>query len=69
MKMLIFSLCLALLSLFSTVGANAHSACGKVYVPGHYGPHHQWVPAHHRNRHWVPAHRGPHGRIVPGHCA
>jgi hypothetical protein len=68
MKTIIFALGLALMTLFVTVGANAHPPCGKVYVPGHYGPHHRWVPAHYRYRHWVPAHRGPHGGIIPGHC-
>lgn len=69
MKMLIFALCLGLLSFLSTVGANAHPPCGKVFVPGHYGAHHRWIPAHYNHRHWVPAHRGPNGGFIPGHCA
>ena len=69
MKLLMFALCLALLSFFATVGANAHPPCGKVYVPGHYAAHHKWVPAHYKLRRWVPAHHGPHGRLIPGHCA
>lgn len=69
MKMLIFAVCLTLVSVFSTVGANAHPPCGKVFVPAHRDAHHRWVPGHYRNRHWVPAHRDHHGRMIPGHCA
>lgn len=67
MKLFIFALCLAVLSVFSAFGATANARCGKVYVPGHYH-HHHWVPAHYVHRHWVPAHRDYHGRFIPGHC-
>ncbi len=68
MKLLVFSVCLALLSVFTTVDASAHPPCGKVRVEGHHDKHGKWIPSHWKHQHWVPGHNDRHGVWVPGHC-
>jgi hypothetical protein len=68
MKLLVFGICLALLSAFTAVGASALPPCGKVWVEGHYNRHGQWIGPHWKHRHWVPGHYNHHGEYIPGHC-
>ena len=55
MKLLVFSVCLALLSVFTAVDVSAHPPCGKVWVDGHHNKHGKWIGAHWKHRHWVQA--------------
>jgi len=68
MKLLVFSVCLALLSAFSPVVVNAHPPCGKVWVEGHYNKHGKWIEPHWKHRHWVEGHYNHQGVWIPGHC-
>jgi hypothetical protein len=68
MKFLVFSLCLALLTTFSAVNADARRPCGKVLIQGHYDRHGRWVPPRWKRLRWVPGHYNRAGRWVPGHC-
>ena len=68
MKLLVFGICLALLSAFTAVDASARPPCGKVWVEGHYNRHGAWIAPHWKHRHWVPGHYNRHGEYIPGHC-
>ena len=67
-KLLLFTVCLALLSTFTAVNVSAHPPCGKVWINGHHNRYGAWVPGHWRHRHWVHGHHNRHGAWVPGHC-
>ncbi len=69
MKLLVFSVCLALLSAFTAVDVSAHPRCGKVLVEGHRGKHGEWIKPHWRHQHWVPGHHDRRGVWVRGHCS
>ena len=68
MKLLVFSVCLALLSLFTALDVSAHPHCGKVWVAGHHNRHGKWIGAHWHHRHWVRGHHNRYGKWIPGHC-
>lgn len=68
MKLLVVSLCLALLTTFSAVNVSAHPPCGKVWVEGHHNKNGKWIKPHWKHEHWVPGHNNSHGVWVPGHC-
>jgi len=68
MKLLIFAVSLALLSVFTTVDVSARPPCGKVWVEGHHNKHGKWVEPHWRNQRWVPGHHNRNGDWIPGHC-
>ena len=68
MKLLVVSLCLALLTTFSAVNVSAHPPCGKVWVEGHHNHEGKWIPGHWRKQRWVPGHRNAEGKRIPGHC-
>lgn len=68
MKVLVFGICLALLSVFAAVDVSAHPPCEKVWVDGHYNKHGKWIEAHWKKQHWVPGHHNRKGEWVPGHC-
>jgi hypothetical protein len=68
MKLLVFGICLALLSVFTAVDVSARPPCEKVWVEGHFNKHGKWIEAHWRHQHWVPGHHNSHGEWIPGHC-
>ena len=67
-KALFLAFCLALVTVFTAVDANARPHCGKVWVKPHRDRHGRFVPGHYKRLHWVPAHRDRYGVWVPGRC-
>ena len=68
MKLLVVSMCLALLTTFSAVNVSAHPPCGKVWIDGHYNKHGKWIKPHWKHEHWVPGHHNRYGEWIPGRC-
>ena len=68
MKLLVLSICFALLSVCAAVDVSAHPPCGKVWIEGHHNKHGKWIEAHWRHQHWVPGHHNSNGEWIPGHC-
>jgi len=69
MKLLVFSVCLAFLSVVTAVDVSARPPCGKVHVEGHYDKHGKWIKPHWIHQHWVPGHNDRHHHWIEGHCA
>ena len=68
MKLLLFGVCLAILSAFTAVEVSAHPPCERVWVEGHYNKHGKWIEAHWKKQHWIKGHYDHHGEWIPGHC-
>ena len=67
-RLLIIAAIIALLGGFTTIKANAHPPCEKVWVEGHRDKHGKWIKAHWKHLHWIPSHHNRHGELIPGHC-
>ncbi len=68
MKLLVLSVCLAILTAFTAVDVSARPPCEKVWVEGHYNKHGKWIKPHWKHQHWIRGHKNRHGEWIPAHC-